>query len=69
MKLDDRNLQLKAIEQRQRDFDSNPRNLKFAYKYFRELNRNQKYQTVVRLYGNYEAEYRTSSDRSATQKV
>lgn len=53
----------KLIE-RQRQFDSNPTNAEFAYKYFRELNRQQKFHTVKRLYEKYETDYRISSINS-----
>jgi hypothetical protein len=39
---DGRSLQQNLTE-KQKKFDKNPRDLKNAYKYFRELNRNQKY--------------------------
>jgi ATP-dependent Zn protease len=47
--------------ERQRQFDSNPTNAEFAYKYFRELNRQQKFHTVKRLYEKYETDYRINS--------
>ena len=40
-----------------------------ASKYFRELNRNQKFQTVVRLYEKYETDYRTNKDYRLQDKV
>jgi len=46
----------------QRKFDSAPSNMEVAAKYFRELNRHQKFQTVIRLYEKYETEYRTNKD-------
>jgi len=47
--------------ERQRRYDRNPTDLVSAYKYFRELNRNQKYSTVLRLYMKYETDYKIGS--------
>ena len=55
--------------QRQRFFDRTPTDTTAAYKYFRELNRQQKYQTVLRLYNKYEADYRSSMDARALEKL
>ena len=50
-----------SLIDRQRQFDSNPLNGQFAYKYFRELNRQQKFHTVKRLYERYETDYRINA--------
>ena len=55
--------------QRQRFFDRTPTDITAAYKYFRELNRQQKYQTVLRLYNKYEADYRSSMDARSLEKL
>jgi ATP-dependent Zn protease len=57
IKLDD-NAMMHSLMERQRKFDSNPVNSRFAYKYFRELNRHQKFETVRRLYEKHETDYR-----------
>ena len=57
IKLDD-NAMKHSLMERQRKFDGNPVNAKFAYKYFRELNRHQKFETVKRLYEKHETDYR-----------
>lgn len=38
----------------QSNYEKDPRNIKAAYQYFRELNRVGMYQTVVRLYHKYD---------------
>ena len=38
----------------QSNYEKEPRNVKAAYQYFRELNRVGMYQTVVRLYHKYD---------------
>lgn len=47
--------------EKQTKFDTNPVDAKFAYKYFRELNRQQKFHTVKRLYIKYETDYRINA--------
>ena len=54
---------------RQVKFDKAPKDLSCAYRYFRELNRNQKYSIVLRLYAKYEADFRLSKDYELFQKV
>ena len=51
--------QKQSLMERQIKFDKDPTNPKHAYKYFRELNRHQKFLTVRRLYEKKETEYRT----------
>jgi hypothetical protein len=57
--------------EKQRKFDHAPTNSVIAYKYFRELNRQHKFHTVVRLYEKYEPEYRSNkgADFSLHEKV
>ena len=55
---------------RQRKFDADQTNHVAAYKYFRELNRHHKFQTVTRLYEKYENDYRFSNGRGhAPEKI
>jgi hypothetical protein len=58
-----------SLMERQRQFDRSPSDVQAAYKYFRELNRNQKYQTVLRLYNKYETDYRSSKDARTLEKL
>lgn len=62
MKLDDGRSMQQRLMERQLKFDKAPKDLTIAYKYFRELNRNQKYSTVLRLYAKYEGDFRLSKD-------
>jgi len=68
MKLDTGNLYLQLME-RQRQFEESPTDLSKAYRYFRELNRHQKFQTVIRLYEKYETDYRTTQEYHLQDKV
>jgi hypothetical protein len=68
VKMEDQQFHRDLIE-KQRQFDSNHLNPKYAYKYLRELNRHQKYQTVIRLYEKYETDYRTHQDHAMQDKV
>ena len=68
MKLDNREFQ-QCLMDRQRLFDSAPTNMRYATIYFRELNRHQKFSTVVRLYEKYETEYRANKDFKMQDKV
>ena len=68
IKVDEAYMQQQLID-RQRKFDSDPTNPTTAYKYFRELNRHQKFQTVIRLYERYETDYRTIRDFELQDKV
>ena len=69
MKLDSHGEMQQALMERQRRFDAAPTNMEAAAKYFRELNRNQKFQTVIRLYEKYEEIYRTNQDYKMQDKV
>ena len=69
MKLDDGRSMQQRLMERQLKFDKQPKDLTTAYKYFRELNRNQKYATVLRLYAKYEGDFRLSKDYQLQQKV
>jgi len=69
VKLDTGRSLQESLMERQRHFDRSPTDVHAAYKYFRELNRNQKYQTVLRLYNKYETDYRSSMDARTLEKL
>ena len=52
-------------------YEQDPTNQKVAYKYFRELNRYGKHQTVIRLYNRYYDEYdkRISGSTNLRDKI
>jgi len=43
----------------QTEYEMNPKNFEAATEYFKQLNREGKYQTVIRLYKSSEITYRT----------
>ncbi|CDW88406.1 metalloprotease m41 ftsh [Stylonychia lemnae] len=55
--------------QYQHKFEQNPQNIESAFYYFRELNRNGHYPTVVRLYNKHELSYSISNQVKYFDKI
>lgn len=60
---------MEALLDYQKKFEADPNNVDNAFYYFRELNRNGKFQTVVRLYAKYELPYAYNSNHRFYEKV
>ena len=48
----------------QKNFEKEPNNIEAAHEYFKELNRQGKFLTVVRLYQKHELNFRKSTSHS-----